>query len=364
MSSENSNVLFVLNQNEIEMNAVKSSNLSSIFRNIIFVEEELYTNEIVKSVIQPVGPGGFIKSIEKIKTFIEKMKTKDNLKDIPQENFFILTVESLIDLVGEEEKKETCELAVVHLCHKEMIYHSIGVPAKFPEKYATSIKNSALPVTIQNTKEDSDNKDKEIFLGFDKTISSIIMENEDSEDWNGEWVNKFNSFSKVEQYIFVINQLNYVDCLKNITTDFYTILQNPLYRNMLKVSIVQKFSKIQDFKIDYVVGIEKNGYCIGILIAEIFNLPFVPIKYSINLNGDIYSEMFTRGSNVYNLEMNKSSIVHKSNILIVDDIIDTPETINAAQKIVKHFEPSSVNVFVTKQTSSVLEQPDNLHVLF
>ena len=66
-NTKNTNILFVLSQNEIIMNAVKSSNLVNIFKNIIFIEEEMYMNDLIKSVVQPVGYGGSIISIEKIK---------------------------------------------------------------------------------------------------------------------------------------------------------------------------------------------------------------------------------------------------------------------------------------------------------
>jgi type III secretory pathway component EscU len=122
MSLTNTNVLFILSQDETIINAVKSSCLVNIFRNIIFVEEEMYMNELVKSVIQPVGYGGSIISVEKIKTFIEQIKVKENLKDMIPENYYVMTIESLIDIIG-EEKKETCELVLVNLYHKENIYH-------------------------------------------------------------------------------------------------------------------------------------------------------------------------------------------------------------------------------------------------
>ena len=366
MSIKNTNVLFVLSQNETIMNAVKSSNLVNLFRNIIFIEEEMYTNDLIKSVVQPVGYGGSIISTEKIKIFIEQMKLKENLKDFPEENYYIMTIESLIDVIG-EEKKETCEIALVNLYHKQNIYHSIGLPAKFPEKYAEQIKSTAKPILIQNKEENSENTNKEVFLGFDKSISSIILENADSEDWNDEWVKQFNEFTKLEQYIYVINQIHYADVIKNKTSNLYEILENPLYKNMLKVSITQKISKIKDLKVDYVVGIESSGFCIGILIADILNLPFVPIRRSGYLTGDVYTTIIDKGSMLDNIEISKSAITNKSNILIVDDMINTANTINASQLLIKNFEPESVNLFVIRQfatsTTKLTELYENLHIL-
>ncbi len=366
MSLVNRNILFVLSQDEIIMNAVKSSNIINIFRNIIFIEEELYANELVKSVVQPASYGGSIVSVEKIKNFIEQMKTKDNLKDISEEDYYVMTVENTLDVIG-EEKKEPCELACVHIYHKENIYHSIGLPAKFPEKYVEKIKNDAKPISIQNTQENSENTNKEIFIGFDKSIKSIILENEDSEDWNNEWVNHFNDFTKLEQYVFVINQLHYADILKNNTNNLYEILANPLYKNMLKVSIIQKISKIKDLKVDYVVGIESSGFCVGILVADILNVPFVPIRRSGYLIGEIYSTIVDKGSMLDNIEILKSAITNNSNILIVDDIINTGNTINSSLSLIKNFEPASVNLFVIKQaatsTNKFSELYENLHIL-
>jgi adenine phosphoribosyltransferase len=365
MSLKNTNVLFVLSQDELIMNAIKSSNIVNIFRNIIFIEEELYSNDLVKSVVQPVGYGGSIVSIEKIKVFIEQMKLKDNTKDISEENYYIMTVENIIDIIG-EEKKETCELVFVHLYHKQVLYHSIGLPAKFPEKHATTIKNSSKPISIENMQNTQENT-QEIFLGFDKTIKSIILENEDSEEWNDEWVKQFNEFTKLEQYVYVINQLNYVDILKNNTNNIYEILENPLYKNMLKCSILQKISKIKDLKIDYVIGIESSGMYLGLLVADILNLPFVPIRRSGYLIGDVYTTIVDKGKMLDNIEISKSAINNKSNILIVDDIINTGNTIKSALTLINNFNPSSVTLFVMKQSTTstkLSELFENLHILF
>jgi len=366
MSIKNTNVLFILSQNELIMNAVKSSNLVNVFKNIVFIEEEMYTNDLINSVIQPVGYGGSILSIEKIKKFIEQMKTKDNIKDISEENYYIMTIENLIDIIG-EEKKETCELVLVNLYYKKHIYHSIGLPAKFPEKYAEQIKINAKPISIENKDETSENINKEIFLGFDKSIKSIILENEDSEDWNDEWVKQFNKFTKIEQYIYVINELNYADILKNNTSNLYDILENSLYKNMLKVSIIQKINKIKDLKVDYVVGIETSGFCIAILVADLLNVPFVPIRRSGYLKGDIYSSIVDKGNMLDKIEISKLVITNKSNILIVDDMINTGNTIKSALTLINNFEPSSINLFVIRQTSTTTkfsEIYDNLHILF
>ncbi len=368
MSLVNTHILFVLSQEETIMNAVKASTLVNIFNNIIFIEEELYTNELVKSVIQPASYGGSIISVEKIKNFIEQMKTKDNLKDIPEEKYYILTVENSLDIIG-EEKKEPCELACVHLYNKGNIYHSIGLPAKFPEKYVEKIKSDAKPISIQNTQENSENANKEIFVGFDKSIKSIILENEDSEDWKDEWVKQFNEFTKHDQYVFVINQLHYADILKNNTSNIYEILSYPTYKNMLKHSIIQKISKIKDLKVDYVVGIESSGFCVGTILAEILNLPFVPIRRSGYLTGEVYSAIVDKGSMLDNIEISKSAITNNSNVLIVDDFINTGNTINSSIKLIKNFEPASLNLFIIRQTSSstttkLSELYENLHILF
>jgi adenine phosphoribosyltransferase len=368
MNLENKKYLFVLSQNEAIMNAVKSSNIVTIFKNIIFIEEELYTNDLVKAVGQSVSYGSSIISVEKIKNFIEQMKTKDFLKDISEENYYIMTIENTLDIIG-DEKKEPCELVCVQIYNKQNIYHSIGLPAKFPEKYVEKIKNTAKPILIENTQENNENNNKEIFLGFDKSIKSIILENEDSEDWKDEWVKQFNEFTKHEQYIYVINQLHYADILKNNTNNLYEILSEPLYKNMLKISILQKLNKIKNLNIDYVVGIESSGFCVGILIADMLNIPFVPIRRSGYLTGEVYSTIVDKGNMLDNIEISKSSIKNKSNILIVDDIINTGNTINSASTLIKNFEPQSVNLFIIRQTSSTItstkftELYENLHIL-
>ena len=62
-------VLFVLSQNIIEIEAVKSSNLTRIFKNIIFIQPELYKNTEL-NIPQPIELGSMLVSIDRINTFI------------------------------------------------------------------------------------------------------------------------------------------------------------------------------------------------------------------------------------------------------------------------------------------------------
>ena len=39
----------------------------------------------------------------------------------------------------------------------------------------------------------------------------------------------------------------------------------------------EKLNSVKDLKIDYVVGIETSGFCLGTLVADILNLPFVRV---------------------------------------------------------------------------------------
>jgi adenine/guanine phosphoribosyltransferase-like PRPP-binding protein len=311
-------VLFVLTQKDIEMNAVKSSNIVNIFTNIVFVEPELYNNREL-NIPQPVDVGGMLVNVDKINSFLKKINLDEKLKEsIVNKNIYVLSFENFLQTIKKDvsgiESVTVYDSVNVHLFNKGTFTYNIGGLAEFPQIYIEEFKTVAKPIThIQ------EGTNKLIMLGFDKTFGSLITETKDVPEDN--WCKEFNKFDRVEQIGTTLNSIDYKSFLfnsmkENDTLDISKIFTNITHRNMLSLSIVRKiveFSQKNNINIDYVCGADENGIMFGSFIANLLGLPFVQIKH----NSECVSESYDFDS--YKVQQNMME--QNKVVLIVDDLI-------------------------------------------
>ena len=88
-------------------------------------------------------------------------------------------------------------------------------------------------------------------------------------------------------------------------------------------------------EIDKVVGIDARGFVFGAVLAYHLNVGFVPVRKKGKLPYNTISASYTLeyGENV--VEMHEDSIEEGEKIVIIDDLIATGGTIEAAVKLVK-----------------------------
>lgn len=93
--------------------------------------------------------------------------------------------------------------------------------------------------------------------------------------------------------------------------------------------------KVETFDFDRVLGIESRGFLIGPLIAQRLKLPFGPIRKKGKLPGKLYSVEYELeyGNDV--LEVQQEGLPQNSKCLIVDDLIATGGSLQAAKKLVE-----------------------------
>ncbi|MEM0087115.1 MAG: adenine phosphoribosyltransferase [Candidatus Micrarchaeaceae archaeon] len=92
---------------------------------------------------------------------------------------------------------------------------------------------------------------------------------------------------------------------------------------------------VSDKKIDYIAGIESRGFIIGAALAERLNVGFVPIRKKGKLP---YTKVQTSYKLEYGeetIEMHSDAIEKGSKVLIVDDLLATGGTSNAAARLVE-----------------------------
>ena len=117
-----------------------------------------------------------------------------------------------------------------------------------------------------------------------------------------------------------------------IFRDITTLMQDPeAYRNTCDVF----YNRYKDLNIDKVVGIDARGFVFGAVLAYQLNVGFVPVRKKGKLPYKTVSEQYTLEYGKNTVEMHEDAITEGEKIVIVDDLIATGGTIEAAVKLVK-----------------------------
>ena len=88
-------------------------------------------------------------------------------------------------------------------------------------------------------------------------------------------------------------------------------------------------------KITKIAGIEARGFIFGSASAVKLNIPFIPIRKKNKLPGKVYSQKYILEYGHDEIQVHQNAIVRKDKILIVDDLIATGGTAEAAAKLVE-----------------------------
>jgi len=89
----------------------------------------------------------------------------------------------------------------------------------------------------------------------------------------------------------------------------------------------------EDDRIDAVAGIEARGFILGGAIADRLECGFIPIRKKGKLPGKTIGQEYTLEYGVDVIEIHEDAIAENQRILIVDDLIATGGTAEAAVKL-------------------------------
>lgn len=117
-----------------------------------------------------------------------------------------------------------------------------------------------------------------------------------------------------------------------IFRDITTALKEP---ETLKIMIDYLCEQFKDIKIDYVAGIESRGFIFGMPMAYKLNAGFVPIRKPKKLPAATYSQEYELEYGTDKIEIHQDALPAGANVLIVDDLLATGGTAEAACKLVK-----------------------------
>ena len=101
-----------------------------------------------------------------------------------------------------------------------------------------------------------------------------------------------------------------------------------------KETIDQILEKSKKFKIDKIAAIESRGFVFASAVAYILKKPFIMLRKKNKLPAETFSTEFELEYGTATIEVHKDSIRKNDNVLIIDDLIATGGTAEAAAKLV------------------------------
>ena len=126
-----------------------------------------------------------------------------------------------------------------------------------------------------------------------------------------------------------------------IFRDITTILQDP---DGLHLAIQSMQDKLKDTEFDVVVGTESRGFIFGVPIAYNLHKAFVPVRKKGKLPCETVSMEYDLEYGSAVIEMHKDSIKLVQKVVLVDDLVATGGTIEAAIKLVEELGGEVVKV--------------------
>ena len=114
--------------------------------------------------------------------------------------------------------------------------------------------------------------------------------------------------------------------------DITTALKEP---EILKIMVDYLCEQFKDTKIDYIAGIESRGFIFGMPMAYKLDAGFIPVRKPNKLPAETISEEYSLEYGTDKIEIHADAIEKGANVLIVDDLLATGGTADAACKLVK-----------------------------
>ena len=100
-------------------------------------------------------------------------------------------------------------------------------------------------------------------------------------------------------------------------------------------TINQIVEKSKNFEFDKIAAIESRGFVFASAVSYILKKPFIMLRKKNKLPADVYSVDFELEYGTATIEVHKDSIEKNEKVLIIDDLIATGGTAEAAAKLIE-----------------------------
>ena len=114
--------------------------------------------------------------------------------------------------------------------------------------------------------------------------------------------------------------------------DITTLIKDEL---AFEATINQIVEKSKKFKVDKIAAIESRGFVFASAVSYILKKPFIMLRKKNKLPADVHSVDFQLEYGTATIEVHKDSISENDSVLIIDDLIATGGTAEAAAKLIE-----------------------------
>ena len=114
--------------------------------------------------------------------------------------------------------------------------------------------------------------------------------------------------------------------------DITTLIKN---ETAFEESINQIVERSKKFKVDKIAAIESRGFVFASAVSYLLKKPFIMLRKKNKLPADVHSVDFELEYGTATIEVHKDSISENDSVLIIDDLIATGGTAEAAAKLVE-----------------------------
>ncbi len=118
-----------------------------------------------------------------------------------------------------------------------------------------------------------------------------------------------------------------------IFKDITTLLNNPKAFKLLMNHLEERY---KDYDLDYIAGIDSRGFIFGSILADRLGVGFVPIRKAGKLPYTTIAEKYALEYGFDEIEIHLDAFKHQKDakVLVIDDLIATGGTANAAVNLV------------------------------
>ena len=138
--------------------------------------------------------------------------------------------------------------------------------------------------------------------------------------------------------------------------DITTLIKN---EKAFSETIDQIIERSKKYKIDKIAAIESRGFVFASAVSYLLKKPFILLRKKNKLPADVHSIDFELEYGTATIEVHKDSIESNENVLIIDDLIATGGTAEAAAKLIE-ISGGKVSCFIFVINLFDLKGSDNL----
>lgn len=116
---------------------------------------------------------------------------------------------------------------------------------------------------------------------------------------------------------------------------FYDITGVLVQPKAFKFVLDRMFAIYKDSDIDAIAAVESRGFIFASSLAEKMGVPLILIRKKGKLPGDTFTAKYALEYGEAEIEVHKADVKHGDKVLIIDDLIATGGTLQAAKKLIE-----------------------------